>query len=131
MRYEFEVETKLVWHRPLEELKPKKPKAPPIRRTLVLAYQISNYMAAHKITTLGAFCEHANVTPARITQILGLLHLSIRIQEQILMDESPKLYKMTEWAVRPLLKELYWPHQEELWRAILQRDIKIDLRRKN
>ena len=118
MRYEFEVDLKPVWHRLPSIVEAEKPRVPPIRRTLVLAYQIADYMAAHKIETLPVFSKFAHVSPARISQILNLTRLSPRIQEEILTSDRPELQRVTEIQVRPIVAEVFWPKQEELWKTL-------------
>jgi len=55
---------------------------------------------------------------------MALLHLSPAIQEQILMGDIPRVYQVSEAAIRPLLKEPFWPRQEEPLAngAIVRRD---------
>jgi hypothetical protein len=87
----------------------------------VLAYQIADYMAVNQIQTLPGFCKHAHVSPARVSQILNLMRLSSRIQEEILTADSPELSRLTEIKVRPIVAEAFWPHQEKLWQALKSR----------
>lgn len=115
MRHEFEVDLKPVWHRLPGCPRPPKRRIPPIRRMLVLAYQIKDHMTAHKVRTLTEFCRRTGITPARGSQIMSLLQLSPRIQEQILLEESARHYDMSEYVIRPILKELIWEFQEETW----------------
>ncbi len=116
MRYEFEVDLKPVWHKPPPTTVPVKGRIPPIRRALVLAYQVREYMTAHKVQSLTAFCRLKGITPARVSQILSLLQLSCRIQEQIILENSVRLYGLSEYVIRPLMKEVLWETQEELWK---------------
>ncbi len=115
MRYEFAIEMTPLWHRP-----PVKPdsikRVPRLRRMLVLAYQIAEYMEVNKVSSMSEFCRSIHITPARGSQIINLLYLSPRIQEDILLSDDLKLRKIHEWIIRPLFKEVYWPHQEDKWR---------------
>ena len=83
MRYEFLLDLKSVRPGPRPSSERTRPRVPPMRRTLVLAYQIRDYMIANRLPTLSAFCECAHITRARASQIMNLLHLSPRIQEKI------------------------------------------------
>src|SRR5271170_554333 len=102
MRFEFDVDLKPVWHRPQAPTEPKK-RVSPIRRTLVLAYQIADYIAANNMPTLKAFCQHAHITSARATQIMNMQHLSPKIQAYILMKDHRNLSKLSEFHIRPLI----------------------------
>jgi len=113
MRHEFEVELRSVMARPKPEPKPRVPR---IRRTLVLAYQIAAYIKGNDITSLKDFCRHANITPARGTQIMALLNLSPQIQEEILLGDWRVLLKLAENNVRHIVQELLWENQESLWK---------------
>lgn len=118
MRFEFDVELTPVWHRPKPPKEPKK-RIPPIRRTLVLAYQLADYMAANNISSLKELCRHVHMTRAHATQIMNTRLLSPRIQEQILLKDNPKIADITEYHVRTLVKESVWKRQEMIWLKIL------------
>lgn len=118
MRYEFEMELKPVLRKPRGKPGSPTSNVPPIRRTLVMAYQIVGYMAANKIPTMKVFCRQAHVTPARISQITNFLYLSTRIQEEILMEDSPIIDGLRERDIRPLFREVLWSRQEDLWHAL-------------
>jgi len=117
MRYEFNIELKQVLHKTQYNPETANFRVPPIKRTLVLAYQIADYMKNHNISTMKAFCKHGNITSGRLTQIMKVLLLSLNIQTEILTTDNPKFYKISEVTLRPLLQEVLWPKQEELWRS--------------
>lgn len=116
MRYEFDVELGQVWHRPpVKKVYPRR-EFPPIRRILVLAYQIRDHMTENGIHSLSELSRRMDVTPARASQILSFLQLSARIQEQILLGDYSRLYGLSEYIIRPIFKEILWERQEELWK---------------
>jgi len=119
MRYEFKTELAPVRPKPVLLPQNQRMRVPPIRRTLVLAYQIADYMKANKITMLSDFCLTAHITRARATQIMNMLHLSSRIQEEILIADDLNLSGLREETIRPLLKEIFWSDQDARWRKIL------------
>lgn len=118
MRYEFVVELKPVWPKPRAGPTLSRLNTPIIQRTLVMAYQIADYMAANNLLMFKDFCRHAHITAPRATQIMNMLLLSPRIQEQILSGDTPKVHRLRERDIRPLLKEAFWPRQEELWQTL-------------
>ena len=119
MRYEFEVTLNPVRFRPAVKPDIRGTRVPPIRRNLVLAYQIADYMKVNRIATLRSFCRSARISSARGTQIMSTLFLSPSIQTQILMGNDPKLFALTDAAMRALFREVFWPRQEDLWQKVL------------
>lgn len=118
-RYEFDVELKSASRQATIPGASAQP-VPPIRRTLVTAYQIADYMWENNMSMFKTFCHYAHISQPRATQIMKMLHLSPRIQEQILMDNDPQLFKLSEVDIRTLLHETSWALQEELWGNITQ-----------
>jgi hypothetical protein len=124
MRHEFEVNLKPVRPRPCTDLSPQpaKPYVPPLRRTLVLAYQIVEYVNKNDLRSMADFCRQAHITSPRATQILALLLLSPRIQEQILVGGDAALKGVREETLRPNLKEIVWADQEKAWKKLLSQN---------
>ncbi len=118
MRHEFDVELRSAVARPKPATKPR---LPPIRRTLVLAYQIADSMKGNGISSLKAFCRRAGITSARGSQIMALLNLSPAIQAEILLGDRRPLLKIAERQIRHIVQEALWTRQEELWRALMMR----------
>jgi hypothetical protein len=115
MHYEFKLDLKPVWHKEPQ----KKPlKEPPIRKTLVLAYQIDEYIKQNNIVSLKEFCKYANITNARATQITRLLLLPPLIQEDILLGDEEYLQHISERNIRSISKQIVWKEQENLWNEI-------------
>ena len=119
MRYEFEVELRPVRPKPAVQSGAQRPRVPPIQRTLVLAYQIVDYMRNNGLTTLSAFSVSAGITQSRVTQIMRVLHLSARLQERILAGDTGPIGDLSEPAIRKILKEPNWSRQEEMWESLM------------
>jgi len=114
MRYEFNLDLNPVWHK--SKKVPGEMKEPNLRLALTLAHQIAEYMRDNRVKSMTEFCAFANISPARATQILRLLCLSPKIQEQILLaPKSMRLYRVSEHKIRDITKEIVWEKQEALW----------------
>lgn len=118
MRYDFDVALIRVRHKPVAKPEPKKRAVSPLLRTLVLAYQISDYIRMHKISSQKAFCRHAHISTGRITQIMRMLQLSPRIQERILVERDSRMDKLSEPAIRHITMQIVWDSQEETWKFL-------------
>lgn len=114
MRHEFSIDFKPVQSKPAAV--PKPARVPFVRRSLVLAFQIADYMAENDLATLDEFCRWARITPTRTTQIMNLLLLSPVIQREILIEESFSILSLRERDLRPIAGVKSWKHQEHLWR---------------
>ena len=115
MRFKFEVDLKPSRKRPQVKPKIDRKRIPTIRRTLVLAHQIAEYMKLHNVRTFVAFRSRAQVSATRMTQIMNLLYLSPKIQEEILTEEKHPFLRLRESDLVPLFKVPSWRRQEELW----------------
>ena len=93
-------------------------KEPPLRQYLVLAYQIKQYLEENPNKTASAIASWLGYSPSRVSQLLNLLLLSPAIQEEILLSEDKKIFKIPEYKVRILTKEKDWEKQYNLWRAL-------------
>ncbi|MFA6357409.1 MAG: recombinase family protein [Candidatus Omnitrophota bacterium] len=117
-RLEFEVDLKQV--RPLnkwrkeEEIK----NEPLIRSTLVLAHQIQLLVNEGKIQHPRNACKWLNLSVTRMDQIMNTLFLSPAIQDKILSLNTPAINALTEFKIRPLLKEVNWDNQLAQWQVL-------------
>lgn len=85
MKYEFEVELKKTNSRKRKlEQNETRPKISRDKKQLILAHQIVKYMEENNISTLGQMSRMANVSLARLSQILGILLLTPQVQESLL-----------------------------------------------
>ena len=118
LRLEFEVELKNVrpcnkWHKETEIKK-----EAPILRMLILAYQIQQLVNEGTIKHPRNACKWLNLNVTRIDQIMNTLFLCPAIQAEILSTNTPAINALTEYKIRPLLKETIWVNQLAQWKIL-------------
>ena len=119
LRLEFDVDLKQVrplkkWHKE-EEIE----KEPKIRRNLMLAHQIQQLVDQEKIPSLKHAAEWLNMIQVRVDQIMNMLLLSPKIQEEIISSDSAVLASIPEYKLRSVINEADWQQQDQLWRELL------------
>ena len=118
LRLEFDVDLKQVrplnkWHKE-EEIA----KEPQIRRILILAHQIQQLVNEGKIKHPRNACKWLNLSVTRMDQIMNTLFLCPTIQGNILSADTPAINALTEFKIRPLLKETLWDNQLAQWQTL-------------
>ncbi|MBU1933534.1 MAG: hypothetical protein KKC66_06510, partial [Candidatus Omnitrophica bacterium] len=118
LRLEFDVDLKQVrpcnkWHKE-EEIT----KEPPIRRILIMAHQIQQLVNKGKIKHPRNACKWLNLSVTRMDQIMNALFLCPAIQDEILSTNTPVINALTEFTIRPLLKETLWDNQLAKWQTL-------------
>jgi site-specific DNA recombinase len=101
----YSVKLRKVWTKPKkndEEV----PKIPALRKNLILAYQVNEYIEKNKITPK-VFANLANVASSRIYWLLSLLLLAPTIQENILNTDMD----FNEKQINNLTQKLIWNEQ--------------------
>jgi DNA invertase Pin-like site-specific DNA recombinase len=91
--------------------------APRISHLLALALKMDQLMEEGTITKYSELAQLGQVSTARITQIMNLLHLAPDIQEQILSPDSPPM-GLRESAVRKLSSIVLWSEQRIRWQDL-------------
>ncbi len=103
--------------RPGPELQTPQGKIPRISRLMALAIHCDELLRTGQITNQSELARYANITPARMTQILTLLNLAPDVQEEILF--LPRTIEgrdaIRENDVRTIAAELEWGRQRTLW----------------
>ncbi|MFH1698653.1 MAG: recombinase family protein [Candidatus Omnitrophota bacterium] len=94
-------------------------KEPAIRRNLVLAHQMKTIMAERNCT-LKQIGEWIGIAHPRICQIVNMLLLSPRIQEDIILSDNKRFFEIPEYKMRPITTEVDWNKQQELWDTLLK-----------
>ena len=94
-------------------------KEPVIRQYLVLAEQIKQYLSDNPAKTASNVASWMGLSPSRVSQILNLLFLCPKIQEEILLSAAKKLYSIPEHKVRIITKEVDWERQREMWKELI------------
>lgn len=149
LKFEFKVDLKPVHYKSYRCRMAKISNEPKLRQCLVLAYQIQDVLEKDATLTSKQIAEWLNMTPPRICQIMDLLLLCPKIQQEILLSEnkplgaaassglargSPeqatsearsaskdkKLYSMGQYNTREIVKEPLWEKQIEMWDALLK-----------
>jgi hypothetical protein len=89
---------------------------------MALAIRFEGLLRSGAITDQAQLARLGQVSRARISQILNLLHLAPDIQEQLLF--LPRVYQGREPIhladLQPLCREWDWRRQRWLWRALLR-----------
>jgi hypothetical protein len=91
---------------------------PRISRLLALALKMEQMLEEGKVKKYSELAQLGQVSTARITQIMNLLHLAPDIQEQILSPEIPPA-GLRESAVRKLCSVVLWSEQRDRWQHLL------------
>ena len=93
---------------------------PRIARLMALAIRFDRLIKEGEIDDQADLARLGNVSRARVTQIMNLLHLAPEIQEAILF--LPRTAKgrdpIREHHVRPITAELEWRKQRRLWKCL-------------
>jgi len=119
LRLEFEVDLKQVrpmnkWHKE-EQIE----NEPSLRKNLILAYQLQKLFEEGKTNARQA-AGWLNMHEVRVNQVLNLLLLSPKIQEEIILLERQKLSSIPEYKLRPIINEAGWKKQNQMWQDLLQ-----------
>ena len=93
-------------------------KIPRISRLMALAIQCDELLRSGQIPNQSELACYAQITPARLTQILTLLNLAPDIQEQILLlpRTTGGRGEIQEKDVRRIALEMDWEKQRSLWK---------------
>lgn len=95
-------------------------RVPRVARLMALAIRFDGLLRDGAVADQAEIARLGHVTRARMTQIMNLLHLAPDIQEQIL--DLPMVERgrdpVTERDIRPIVAELDWRRQRQLWRDL-------------
>jgi len=91
---------------------------PWVRRNLILAHQISRVVAQGS-SGLKEIARWIGIAHPRICQIVNMLLLSPKIQEEILLSDNKALFNVPEYKLRNISTEVDWRKQEEYWGELL------------
>ena len=84
----------------------------------MLAYQIQQLIDREKIPSLKQAAEWLNMSQVRVDQLMNMLLLSPRIQEEIINSDSAILASIPEYKIRSVCNEADWQQQGQLWREL-------------
>jgi hypothetical protein len=119
MTFEFEVNLKHVNHRSQRCFMAKITKEPRIRQDLILAYQLKELMEQDQTITIKQIAGWLGITYRRVLQIMDLLLLAPKIQEEIIFSEEISIYRLSEKRIRAVAKEVLWEKQNKAWQELL------------
>lgn len=118
MTFEFKVNLKHVNHRSKRCFMAKVTKEPRVRQDLILAYQLKELMKQDQTITIKQISGWLGITYRRVLQIMDLLLLASKIQEEILLSEEIEIYRISERKIREITKEVLWKKQIEEWERL-------------
>ena len=92
-------------------------RVPRLARLLALAIKLDGLIQSGELRSQREIATVAGVTPARVTQILNLLHLTPQIQEQLLFVAPVTRGKdaITERELRHITAVSCWKTQLQMW----------------
>ena len=92
---------------------------PRIARLIALAIRLEGLLRDEKSLDYAELARLGQVTRARITQIMKLLHLAPDIQEQVLF--LPLIKGLNERNLRPITSRIDWDEQRRMFQKITSR----------
>lgn len=121
MRFEFTVNLKHVNHISQRCYMTKITKEPRIRQDFILAHQLQELMEKDNMVTVKQISKWIGLTYRRILQIMDILYLASKIQEEILFSEEIAIYRISERKIQEVVKEALWEKQLKAWQELLAR----------
>jgi hypothetical protein len=94
---------------------------PRIARLLALAHKLDALVRSGAVTGYAELARLGHVSPARLTQILVLLHLAPSIQEYLLFLSAADARFIGESELRKIAREPRWDRQRQLFEQHLQK----------
>lgn len=96
-------------------------RTPRVTRLVALAIRFEHLIRNGEVKDLAEIARLGQVTRARVTQIMNLLHLAPDIQEAILALPRVETGRdpITERELRPIAAIPDWRKQRAAWRAVL------------
>ena len=105
----------------LAELTPELNFRPPrIARLLALAHKVEGLVRSGSITGYGELARLGHISPARLSQIMVLLHLAPSIQEYVLFLAPADTRFVSELGLRRIAREPRWDRQRVLFEQLLK-----------
>jgi len=95
---------------------------PRISRLMALAIRFDRLIKAGEVADQAEIARLGQVSRARVTQIMNLLHLAPDIQEEILFLPRTQRGRdpIREIMVRPIAAVLDWRKQRRMWKQLLR-----------
>ncbi len=96
-------------------------KPPRLARLVALAHKLDGLVRSGAVKDYAELAQLGHVSPARLSQIMLLLHLAPAIQEYILFLSPGEARFVTELALRGIAHEAHWDRQRELFEQLLKK----------
>jgi len=94
---------------------------PRIARLLALAHKLDALVRSGAVTGYAELAHLGHISPARLTQIMVLLHLASSIQEYLLFLSAADARFISESGLRKIAREPRWDRQCKLFEQHLQK----------
>jgi hypothetical protein len=94
-------------------------RAPRIARLLALSHKLDAMVRSGEIADYAELARLGHISPARLTQIMVLLHLAPTIQDYVLFLSAADARFITELGLRKIAREPRWDRQRELFNQFL------------
>jgi hypothetical protein len=88
---------------------------------MALAHKLDALVRSGTIASYGELARLGHITPARLTQIMVLLHLAPSIQEYLLFLSVADARFVTELGLRKIAREPRWDRQRKLFDQRLEK----------
>lgn len=106
---------------PVESQPEQHGRPPRIARLLALAHKMNAMVRSGEIADYAQMARLGHISPARLTQIMVLLHLAPPIQEYILFLSAADARFVTELGLRVIAREPRWDRQRKLFDDLLKK----------
>lgn len=107
---------------PTVEEAPFQRRVPRVARLMALAIKFDGLIRLGRVRDYAHLARLGRVTRARMTQVMNLLNLDPRIQEELLFLETTDRARdrITLKVLQPLAAEPSWAKQRAMWEKILK-----------
>lgn len=93
---------------------------PRVARLLALAHKLDEMVRTGEVSDYSALARLGHVSPAWLTQIMVLLHLSPAIQDYVLFLPAADARFVTELALRKVAREPHWDRQQAMFKQVFR-----------
>jgi hypothetical protein len=94
---------------------------PRIARLLALAHKLDALVRSGAVTGYAELARLGHISPARLTQIIVLLHLAPSIQEYLLFLSAGDARFISESGLRKIAREPRWDRQSKLFEQHIEK----------
>jgi len=96
-------------------------RAPRVARLLALAHKLDGMVRSGQVAGYREVARLGQISSARLSQILTLLHLSPEIQEYILFASPAEARLLAEYDLRQIAREPDWNRQQAIFASRCQK----------